>query len=355
MAHPVVIRVAKHTTRRSLQGVGRHQWREIDTPNADAERTPANEDWRPVRSSDALMAAVDARIDTVTEKVTPGRSVLALEYVITANHAAFREHGGDVDSTAYFRDALAWLERKHGAENVVAVNIQRDELAPHMVAFVVPLVDTEAKTRRRSVIVGKNPDGTRRRETRIEHQEAGRRLSASHFVDGPDKLRQMQTEFAQVVGHRHGLERGVEGSRATHQTVREHYAALARQPKAPSIDVPDPTIADRINPKAYGERVAQAVIDQIQPERSALQARAATAEADRRRSAEMAATAKAAQAKVAAVEPVLQLGKKRPDLQQKLVATATEWDARVTAQRGEKSQAKARQNPAPDRGKGPER
>jgi len=105
----------------------------------------------------------------------------------------------------------------------------------------------------------------------------------------------MQTEFADLVGRKHGLERGIEGSRATHQRVARHYGALQRADKAPEVEVPEPTITERVNPRAYGERVAQSVIDQVQPERSALQARAATADADRKRAAEMTATAKATQ------------------------------------------------------------
>lgn len=295
MTHPVVLRVVKHRTTRSLEGIGRHQWREIPTPNAVVERTPLNEDWRPVHGSADLVAAVEARIaDRVTEKV-PDRSVLALEYVITANAQAFREGGGHVDSTAYFRDALAWLERKHGADNVVAVNIQRDEIAPHMVAFVVPVVDLEAKTRKRSVIVGTNPDGTKRRETRIEHQDAGARLSASHFVDGPAKLAAMQTEFAEQVGQKHGLKRGVERSGARHQTTREYQARMAQVPERSDVELPEPTMADRLNPRAYAAKV----IERAEPRRVALEARAATADMAERRAKEMTKTAERAQAELA--------------------------------------------------------
>jgi cell division septum initiation protein DivIVA len=38
----------------------------------------------------------------------------------------------------------------------------------------------------------------------------------------------MQTEFADAVGRRHGLERGIEGSRATHQKVRQWYGQIMR-------------------------------------------------------------------------------------------------------------------------------
>ena len=37
---------------------------------------------------------------------------------------------------------------------------------------------------------------------------------------------QLQTDFAKDVGQRHGLERGIEGSQAKHQTIKEFYAQV---------------------------------------------------------------------------------------------------------------------------------
>ena len=39
-------------------------------------------------------------------------------------------------------------------------------------------------------------------------------------------LSQLQTDFAKDVGLRYGLERGIEGSQAKHQTVKEFYAQV---------------------------------------------------------------------------------------------------------------------------------
>jgi hypothetical protein len=257
MAHPVVIRTAKLTTPGSIRASGAHTWRERDTPNADPDRTANNSDWRPVHSADALADAVAARVALATEKAAD--PVLCIEYLVTAKAEAFKEQGGKVDADAYFRDALAWLEKRHGAENVVAVNIQRDEKAPHMVAYAVPLVETEGKTRRRSVIVGTNPDGTKRRETREFQQEPGVRLSAAHYQGSRGKLRALQTEFAAEVGARHGLVRGIENSQAKHQTVREWYGRLdlvANDPRLkPAKLVPVP---DAPGPMTWGEKRREA-------------------------------------------------------------------------------------------------
>lgn len=225
-SNPVVIRVAKLKTVGHVAASGQHTWRETPTPNADAGRTPLNVDLREVRSSSGLAEAVQARIARATEKAE--HPVVCLEYLVTADHSAFAENGGGVDADAYLRDALRWIEAKHGADNIVAANIQRDELTPHLVVYVVPLVEVAGKPRKRSVIVGKNPDGTRRRETREVMGKPQIRLSAAHFYGAPHQLAQLQTDFAAQVGAKHGLRRGVPKSRAKHRTVREFYASIER-------------------------------------------------------------------------------------------------------------------------------
>lgn len=231
MAHPVILRVTKLKTIGNIIASGEHTWRQRETPNADPEKTPNNQDWREVNSAKSLNAAIQQRISLVTKKKHTKSPVLALEYLITARKEAFFEHGGKTHSRDYFSDALRWLEDKHGKENVVAVNIQHDELTPHMVAYVVPLVMTEAKKRKRSVITGTNPDGSKIRETREYAEPAGIKLSASNYVDGKDKLSQMQSDFAVEVGNKHGLTRGILGSKAKHQTVKSFYGALAQSQK----------------------------------------------------------------------------------------------------------------------------
>ena len=97
---------------------------------------------------------------------------------------------------AYFNDALKWLRERHGGANVVYAGIHRDETTPHMYAYVVPL------------------------------DEATGRLNARKWLGGAAALSEMQTEFAQVVGARHGLERGIKGSRAKHERVKRHYGLV---------------------------------------------------------------------------------------------------------------------------------
>ena len=44
--------------------------------------------------------------------------------------------------------------------------------------------------------------------------------------------------------------------------------------KSPAVDVPDPSVADRLNVRGYGEKVAKSVMEQIRPKWQELQAKA---------------------------------------------------------------------------------
>lgn len=223
MAHFTIFRAAKISTMGNLAGSGGHTWRERDTPNAIAVLTSDNTDLRPVHGADQLLAAVKSRLELADYKSE--RPVLCIEYLVTASPEAMCSKTRQAQD-AYFRDALRFLEERHGADNVVAANIQRDETTPHMVVYAVPLVQTAERTRKRSVIVGTNKDGTKRRETREFIEKGSCKLSAAEFLDGPAKLSKLQTAFAKEVGEKHGLKRGLEGSRARHETVKQYYGRL---------------------------------------------------------------------------------------------------------------------------------
>lgn len=219
-----ILRVSKHSSIGTLAASAQHTFRERPTPNADPALTHKNVTVGAV-GAQAVAAAVRDRLQLADSRAAV-KPVLCLEYLITASPEAFKQHGGKLDQQAYFNAALAWLRERHGAANVVCANLQLDETSPHLVAYVVPLVEQPGKTRKRSVIVGSNPDGTKRRETR-EFSEPGRvSLSASHYIGSPQQLSAMQTEFHQVVAKPHGLNRGIEGSKAKHTTIRAYYRAV---------------------------------------------------------------------------------------------------------------------------------
>lgn len=190
MAHYAILRVQKLKSAVAVHRSMKHAFRDQDTPNADAKRTPENTHIGAESVSEG-MAAFRARLPEKHRK----DAVLAIEYLITGSPEAMQgKQRGSQD--AYFRDALQWLKEKHGAENVVYAGIHRDESTPHMYAYVVPRV--------------------------------GEKLNCRHFLGGSRALNEMQTDFAQSVGVKHGLQRGIEGSRAKHERVQRHYGLVNR-------------------------------------------------------------------------------------------------------------------------------
>ena len=237
MAHYAILRVQKLKSAVAVHRSMKHAFREQDTPNADAERTPDNTHIGAQSVSEG-MAAFRDRLPEKHRK----DAVLAIEYLITASPEVMQSKERSSQDN-YFRDALKWLQDKHGAANVVYAGIHRDETTPHMYAYVVPRV--------------------------------GEKLNCRQFLGGAKALSQMQTDFAEQVGSKHDLERGLEGSRARHTAIGQYYGRVnGKTPLAPNLDVPDPSLSDRLNPRAYGEKVAKSVMEQLKPTWQVLEAKA---------------------------------------------------------------------------------
>lgn len=203
-----ILRTAKLKSAGEIGGSVAHTFRTRDTPNADPERLAQNEHLGP-DTPDAVKAGIQARLPEKRRK----DAVLCIEYFIGASPEAFQDNkGGD----QYFRAAMDWLRERHGAENVISGHVHRDETSPHLVAYVVP--------------------------------RDGEKLNAKKWLGGKVTLSAMQTDFAEKVGRPFGLERGIEGSKAVHKTIREFYAetnALAKTAPARSTEVEAALSPDR--------------------------------------------------------------------------------------------------------------
>lgn len=218
--------------RRSMK----HAFREQDTPNADIERTPQNTHFGAENTAEAMQRFNDALPDKVRKN-----AVLAVEYLVTASPESMQGKSRQ-EQDAYFQDSLKWLQDKHGAENVIYAGIHRDETTPHMYAYVVP----------------KDEQG---------------KLNCRAFFGEKDALSKMQTDFADKVGAKHALERGLKRSQARHVDIREYYGRVnAATPRTPDIDFPEGKLLE--SKDTYGQRVAKAVIEQIAPELISLRAKA---------------------------------------------------------------------------------
>lgn len=226
-----ILRTAKLKSFGEIGGSLAHTFRERHTPNADPDLTPANEHAGASEAADALAA--------IRERLPEKRrsdAVLCIEYFIG------RSPEWQGDDRAYFDQARAWLVDRHGAENVVSTHVHRDEKTPHMVAYVVP--------------------------------RDGEKLNAKKWLGGKQALSAMQTDFWERVGRHQGLERGLEGSVARHQTVKAFYAGLERSEKAvQDVEIPLErrvekrlgVVTNRETDEDFARRVAGKVREQTLP------------------------------------------------------------------------------------------
>lgn len=185
-----IMRAKKLSSMGTVAASLQHCYRDRETPNADQTRT-ADNDHRAAQSTDEAMGKLRELLPEKRRK----DAVLAVEYVMTASPEWWTQasHAQQAD---FFDQAHKWLADKYGADRIVTATIHRDETSPHLSAFVVPLT----------------ADG---------------RLSAKDFIGNRSKMTADQTSFAKAVQHL-GLERGIERSRATHTSIKQHYAAIER-------------------------------------------------------------------------------------------------------------------------------
>ena len=92
----------------------------------------------------------------------------------------------------------------------------------------------------------------------------------------------MQTDFAQQVGQQHGLERGLEGSKSRHTTIQAYYGRVERGISKRRAWTFLSRLGDRVNVRAYGEKVATSVVGQLRPKWQELSAKASELEAAKR-------------------------------------------------------------------------
>ena len=206
-----ILRTQKLKDKGSITRSLKHAFREQKTLNADPDRTPQNSHI----GADSSQSAIQKIEQRLPEKVRKN-AVLTIEYLITASPEDMRAKTRE-DQDQYFSDALDWLKQRHGAANVVYAGIHRDEKTPHMYAYVVPLDEKH-------------------------------KLNCRKFLGGSKALSQMQTDFAQRVGMRHGLERGIQGSKARHQRVQRFYGNLEQNGK---VEISPDEVAPQVLKKGF--------------------------------------------------------------------------------------------------------
>jgi len=182
-----IMRCTKIKTLGSAAASLGHTYRTLNTPNANPELKRNN--------VHLVGGSVDTVMGNLRSKLPEKRrkdAVLAIEYVMTARHEWWQTISEE-QHQEFFSQSMDWLNDKYGKDNLIEATIHYDELTPHLTALVVPLKDEK--------------------------------LNAFHYIGSRQKLRDDQTSYAKCVEHL-GLERGIEGSKAQHKTVKQFYKEL---------------------------------------------------------------------------------------------------------------------------------
>jgi hypothetical protein len=140
------------------------------------------------------------RIEKAELKRKPQKNAAAgIEFVVTASPGSLTKAS---DWQRYFEDTKKWLSSRYGVENVIQATTHFDEKTPHMHILMVPII--------------------------ADRENGGNRYSSSDFLGGREGLRSLQTDLADEIGKKYGLERGSEGSLARH-TDQHTYPSQARK------------------------------------------------------------------------------------------------------------------------------
>lgn len=179
-----VIRFEKHKTAQQIGASESHNLRQKFVLNADPNRRHQNRIV--VGNANSLWDSIHENLRERNVKVR-STNVLCVEAILTAT----KFDGINLDK--WIESNVKFLNEQFGKENVLRVVLHLDESTPHLHANIIP--------------VARRPDGTNA-------------LNARKWLGGRQALSALQSQYATAMSG-FGLERGVEGSVATHTDARE--------------------------------------------------------------------------------------------------------------------------------------
>jgi len=200
MAQFIVCHARKIKTATGLLQVARHNLREkVDY------KTPPSWISRPqlvvlnksigAETSEEVIKLRQKLIEQADLKRKPQKNAAAaVEFNLTASYDWFVEkHKNQIHG--FLGDCIDFISEKYG--QVLSSTIHLDEKTPHAHVLCVPIV--------------------------------GDRYTSSEFLGGKNGLRDLQQEIYEKVGKKWGLERGVEGSEARHNGVKEYENQVSKE------------------------------------------------------------------------------------------------------------------------------
>ena len=194
-----------------------HIGRRVHPANADQSREYLNEQLvdYPEGVEDRT-AAIQHRIEMagITRKIAANQ-VRTLRVMLSGTHEDMKRIEAAGQLNEWCADSLDWLRETFGAENVVSVDLHRDEKTPHIHATVVPIVTGERRTKPTNKPTDPNKKTYRKKPANTV------RLCADDVMTRKN-LERFQDTYAERMA-KYGLERGIRGSEARHITTQQYY------------------------------------------------------------------------------------------------------------------------------------
>lgn len=163
-------------------------------------------------------------------------AVTHLNIILTGSHDRMQDIANDFEKLKnWAADNFRFVCNRYGHLNVVEFAVHMDERTPHIHCVVVPLTK----------------DG---------------RLSAKSVMGDRRAMSRLQDDYGKAMQEKYGLQRGIEGSTATHDSVREYYGRIKESLKFepyrnPEIEVFPPRIDNPplINRQKWAETQNKAI------------------------------------------------------------------------------------------------
>ncbi|BAY73331.1 plasmid recombinant protein (plasmid) [Trichormus variabilis NIES-23] len=187
----------KKLKRGNISGSASHTARERETPNAD----PTQKNIRFIGSLNPDERLEDLVLAKIAEHEQRRKirtdAVYCVELLLSASPSYFRP---DCPTNAGYYDPQKlddWVEATHQwladeyGDRIVRAELHLDEATPHIHAYFVPIDDQG-------------------------------QLRCNHFFDGRQKIHAFQDSYYNTM-HLIGLERGIRGSKAKHQDIKDFY------------------------------------------------------------------------------------------------------------------------------------
>ncbi len=177
-----------------LEGKMKHNYRDIDVPNADPNDWNKNIELLASGRVDYIKA-YEAKVgasDYYKNRKVRKDAVKAIEVMMTCSH----KDAENIDLEKWKEANADWIKKTFGEDNVVSLVYHGDEATPHIHGIVIPMINGSLNCRQ---LLG----------------------SRQNFKERQDSYAKAMAPF--------GLERGLKNSKAKHKDIKTFHTELNRE------------------------------------------------------------------------------------------------------------------------------